>query len=566
MDLLAPSVSELLLQAQEQLDRCDGRNARLLANRVLTLARSTEDGGTQARALAILAVCGRMEDRYPEGLAAGLTAVELSRAAGDLATEACARSSVARILLVTGETEEAVKESHRALAVADSSGDLAARMKALTTIGTVCWSINNFDLSLAYCERAAETARMIGDKVAGGALMDTMACVYVGYAEAARADGDAAGAIEMYTRAAELSRKAMLAARSNGHRRYESTALANLAESLAAVGQEQEALRLLESWQTDPELDTAYTITHHLDTRGGICMSLGRYEQAAELFAAALAAAEGKHAQMCYHEHLAEAYERSGDLARALENYKAFHALFEQIVSESAQRSARVAAVRWETAEAKSAAEQERVRAETLSNTNRELIRRTEDLLQQSHEDPLTGLANRRAMERSLEAGLGSRTIALLDVDHFKHVNDTFSHLVGDEVLRQLGRILTEGCGAGDEAVRYGGEEFAILFHGLDEQAGWVAGERVRLAVEGFDWGSLAPGLVVTVSVGVAHGAEAGSMAEVLALADQRLYTAKRSGRNRVIHAAGPASSAVVGAPRAPRGTGFEELFESRLG
>jgi diguanylate cyclase (GGDEF)-like protein len=533
----APTASELLIQAQEHVDRSDPRTARTLATRVLTLRRSGGDRRIRAWALTIVAVCDRMEDRYPESMAAGLAAIELCRETGDLAIEARARSAVARVLLAVGETDEAVKESHLALDAAESSGDLTSCMTALTTLGTVCISANHFELALAYCQRASETARMIGDEAAAGALMDTAACAYLGQAAAARASGYVAGAAALSRRATELSRKAMLVARRHGHRRYEATALANLAEGLAALGEEEEALRLLESWQTDPDLDTAYTITHHLDTRGVICLALGRYRQATELFAAALASAEGKNAAMSYHEHLADAYERSGDPARALAHYKDFHTLFKQIVSEAAQRSASVAAVRWETVQAKALAEQERVRAEALSDTNIELSRRAEDLWQQSHVDPLTGLANRRAMDQLLEAGTGSRTIALLDVDHFKRVNDTFSHLVGDEVLRRLGRILQECCRAGDAAVRYGGEEFAILLPDMGEQAARTAAERLRVAVETFDWQAVAEGLAVTVSIGVAHGTEAASVADVLALADRRLYVAKRTGRNRVVHA-----------------------------
>jgi diguanylate cyclase (GGDEF)-like protein len=116
-------------------------------------------------------------------------------------------------------------------------------------------------------------------------------------------------------------------------------------------------------------------------------------------------------------------------------------------------------------------------------------------------------------------------------------VNDTFSHLVGDEVLRLLGRILRATCRAEDTPVRYGGEEFAILLHHVDEPAARAAAERVRVAVERHDWNAVAEGLAVTVSIGVAHGTEAASVAEVLGLADRRLYTAKRSGRNRVVHA-----------------------------
>jgi diguanylate cyclase (GGDEF)-like protein len=341
---------------------------------------------------------------------------------------------------------------------------------------------------------------------------------------------------ELYRRATDLSREAMLVARRNGHRRFEATALANLAEGLAALGQEEEGLRLLESWQTDRELDTAYTITHHLDTRGTICVSLGRYEDAARFFSEALALAESKSAAMDYHQHLADAYELSGDSVRALEHYKAFHTLYVQVASESAQRGARVTAVRWETVQAQARAEQEWARAEALTSTNLELSRQTEDLLQQSREDPLTGLSNRRAMERLLEAGLGGRSIAMLDVDHFKQVNDKYSHLVGDAVLRRLGLILRATCRAGDVAIRYGGEEFAILLQPVDDDSVRAAAERVRKAVEEFDWETIGAGLSITVSVGVAAGSEAGTPAEALAIADRRLYRAKRTGRNRVVH------------------------------
>jgi diguanylate cyclase (GGDEF)-like protein len=364
--------------------------------------------------------------------------------------------------------------------------------------------------------------------------MDTTACVYVGQGDAARERGDQSTATGLYTRAAELSRQAMLIAQGNGNRRFEATALANLAEELAALGREEEGLRLLESWTIDPELDTAYTITHHLDTRGRICLALGRYDQAAQCFTEALAQAEGKSTAMVYHEHLAKIYERNGDPARALEHYKAFHALYVQVASESAQRGARVTAVRWETAQATARAEQERARAEALSSTNLELSRQTEDLLQQSREDPLTGLANRRAMERLLEAGLGNRSVAMIDVDHFKLVNDKYSHLVGDAVLRELGKILRASCRAGDTAIRYGGEEFALLLHLVDEEDIRATAERVRAAVEGHDWAAIAPELSITVSIGVASGADAETVAEVLEIADKRLYRAKEAGRNRV--------------------------------
>ena len=81
-------------------------------------------------------------------------------------------------------------------------------------------------------------------------------------------------------------------AREHGHRRNEACALANYAEALGAAGFPDKALSLLETWQIDPARDAAYTITHHLDTRGGICLALGRFDEAASLFSQALEVAE----------------------------------------------------------------------------------------------------------------------------------------------------------------------------------------------------------------------------------------------------------------------------------
>jgi diguanylate cyclase (GGDEF)-like protein len=118
-----------------------------------------------------------------------------------------------------------------------------------------------------------------------------------------------------------------------------------------------------------------------------------------------------------------------------------------------------------------------------------------------------------------------------VDVDQFKLVNDHFSHAVGDEVLRRLAVILRAHCRVNDVLVRYGGDEFVILVFGGGLAAEEVA-ERLHHAVRHAPWGQVAPGLAVTVSVGVgrpvpAHGA--------IAAADSALYAAKRAGRDRVV-------------------------------
>jgi diguanylate cyclase (GGDEF)-like protein len=510
------TAATLILRARERISRSDPMAAKDLALQAEHLARDDDDRAAQAEALAVVAMCWRLRDEYDQAFPAALRAAELSRDLDEPAVQARSRSEVARVLQATGETSEALQESLAALELAEASGDLDAFVVVLTTVANVYLALQQFDLAIQMCERAAETARLIGDEIANAALLDTAACALIGVAYKARAEGDEKAAVEAALAAAERSRTAMLIARRCGHRRNEAAAVANLAEELAFAGYSERALALLESWPTDPERDSRYTLTHHLDTRGCILMAMGRFDEAIEFFTRALDLAESKGAAMMSCEHLAEAQEGNGDVTGALASYKQFHLLYVQVASEAAQRNARVAAVRMETEQAKGQAEQQRQRADGL--------------LRMSLEDPLTGLANRRRLDDLLSTDAGSYAVALIDVDHFKRVNDQFSHQVGDEVLRQLAVLLRAGCRAADVAARYGGEEFAVLFHGLSGPEAAAAAERIRRTVETYAWETIAKGLSVTVSAGVAAGG-------LLPVADKRLYAAKHAGRNRVIGA-----------------------------
>jgi diguanylate cyclase (GGDEF)-like protein len=503
--------AQLIRRSRERLAVSDPEGARELAT------AAAGDPAARAEALSIIAMCRRLRDEYPEALAAAQEAAELARADADPAIEGRARSEVARVLLSTGETSEALEESTAALALTEASGDLEAVIPVLATVANVYLVMQQFDLVVQLCERGAEMARLVGDELAQGVMLDTGACAVTALAWAARADGDEQAALAIAMDAAERSRAAMHIGRRLGHRRNEAAAVANLAEELAFAGRADEALRLLDSWPIDPARDSTYTITHHLDTRGQIYLALERYDEAVAVFAQALDRAESKSAALTAAEHLAEAYEKNGDLAAALAAHKRFHHLYCQVASETAQRNARVAAVRMETELAKATAEQERLRAEGL--------------LRISLEDPLTGLANRRRLDDELAAGVDGHAIALIDVDHFKRVNDQHSHQVGDDVLRRLAGLLRAGCRSGDIAARYGGEEFAVLLRDTTDAEAAEAAERIRRTVEEFPWSTVAPGLAVTVSIGVASGPE------LLALADLRLYQAKNDGRNRVVGA-----------------------------
>jgi diguanylate cyclase (GGDEF)-like protein len=163
---------------------------------------------------------------------------------------------------------------------------------------------------------------------------------------------------------------------------------------------------------------------------------------------------------------------------------------------------------------------------------------------EQSIRDSLTASYNRRYLDqRLLEAGSRDEfAVALVDLDLFKRVNDTYGHLVGDRVLQQVVELLQVGLPDEAFCARYGGEEFVLMLPGLESAAAWAVAEAARARVEQFPWTTIVRGLHVTVSIGVAHESGASGLTspeQQLRLADGLLYTAKQSGRNSVAYRVG---------------------------
>jgi two-component system, cell cycle response regulator len=183
-----------------------------------------------------------------------------------------------------------------------------------------------------------------------------------------------------------------------------------------------------------------------------------------------------------------------------------------------------------------------------------ELAEANSRLAQLAVTDGLTGLYNHRhfherlslEVERSQRSGL-PLSLLMLDVDHFKQFNDQFGHPAGDEVLRQLARVLADTRRANDVVARYGGEEFAVILVDTAKFTAAKVAERIRERVAGHDFTEAAQRAGrIGVSIGVATFPDDGSDAEALVrAADAALYTAKRAGRNRVVLA----SEALVATP-----------------
>ena len=244
-------------------------------------------------------------------------------------------------------------------------------------------------------------------------------------------------------------------------------------------------------------------------------------------------------------DELIATQEAAADLSGALASFRRYHELTLQARDQSAEQRGQVLHARLELERAQHKAEIERLRAEQLTLRNEELAR-------QAHMDALTGLPNRRGLDAALAHRIGEEraqfACVLADIDHFKRINDRYSHLVGDEVLRRVGALMREVVRDGDVAARYGGEEFALLLDRVDGRQAVEVCERLRQVIAAQPWEQIVGGLAVTISLGVAMRQAGDSGEALLGRADGCLYAAKAAGRDRVVaEAVARAAPQVVG-------------------
>jgi diguanylate cyclase (GGDEF)-like protein len=234
-------------------------------------------------------------------------------------------------------------------------------------------------------------------------------------------------------------------------------------------------------------------------------------------------------------EQQAALYAATGRFREAYAEHCAFHAETTALHSTQRDARARVLQAVFEATEARRASEHFR---------------------EMAHRDALTGLHNRRYVNERLPALIGEAaaahtpiSLAIVDLDHFKRVNDTLSHSTGDTVLQHVAELLEEAATGPAVAARMGGEEFLLIFPGVDAAEAAARCERLRLRIRAYAWEPVTGTLPVTTSIGVTTVADGRTTpSAMLSQADRNLYAAKRGGRDRVVVDTGPAAG--VPAPR----------------
>jgi diguanylate cyclase (GGDEF)-like protein len=514
----------------------DGAEAQLkYALEVLETA-----GETRGRADVInsLGTVHRRAGRQQEAMRLHLAALELYRASGDRSGEALAIGSVGSVYHLLGDFGRALEHHQASLALREELGDEAGIAYSLMNIAIIHGMMGEPERVIEY------TTRALRMRVGSDSRAVCVCLVNLGNAYADLGDDE---------RALEYLERASAQLASLDNHGDEASCQGDVGRIHERRGDDARALACYQRSRALLERSGALIyLPETLMRLGSLRVRMGEVDAGLADLHAALASAEAQGARQyvhAAHEALAAAYEALGDMARALEHHRAFHAVWREVYGSETNLRIQHAVVRAEVQQTQREAEILREKNEALTRADEEKARlldrlreQAAELERQTREDALTGVANRRALDAQLAAEWEravrfgrAMTVAMVDVDHFKAVNDRFSHAVGDEVLRTVARILRENTRGVDVVARYGGEEFClILVETRSDEAARLC-DRLRGLIAEYDWVSIRPGLSLTVSIGVAglhEGADAPDA--LLAAADVRLYAAKHAGRNRV--------------------------------
>jgi diguanylate cyclase (GGDEF)-like protein len=236
-----------------------------------------------------------------------------------------------------------------------------------------------------------------------------------------------------------------------------------------------------------------------------------------------------------------EIAKQTQSFAMALEALETHNDILERIRAGDAERQLQLFTLERDFEKAVTDAEIHRLKNVELARVLTELEGKTAQLEQLLQKDVLTGVHTRRFLEEALalewdaaQRDQRALSVALLDIDNFKMVNDQFSHRIGDQVLFTIGDLMRQVTGTRAIAARYGGEEFVLALPETPLPQAVAICEHLRWSIECYPWQELHPELRITASIGISADAHVEHFEKLLDLADQEMYRAKRLGKNRV--------------------------------
>lgn len=437
-----------------------------------------------------------------------------------------------RTLLLVGDRVHALRVLHDGIALAAAIGAKAQQAKLLGNLGFLHGD-HNAEAYAHYTRQTLDLAREIGDD-----RVETQAMCNL---------GGALTQLGQYEDAQTLLVTALGRAEAAAMGETVALAQAGLGGVLCSTGRLDEGLGLYQlSHSYFEAARNTFQITRQRLIIGRHLQQSGRLDEATLWLERCTAADDGVRFRVMIqqaHELLSAIAEANGDCHGALAALRRAQQVGESLVEARVQEQVRLLEVQVAAAEAAREVETERRQNAALREALDEQARLRDELERQMRTDPLTGVSNRRRLTELVEheIAVGRRCcrpigLILVDVDHFKAVNDAHGHLVGDAVLVEVARRLTRTVRDHDCVARWGGEEFCVALFGSDQAGAINVARRLVAAVSSPQINTTAGSIAVTISAGVSfyHERDVG-IATMLSRADAALYEAKRTGRNRVV-------------------------------
>ena len=513
----------LLLELATELLDSDVSRAARHAEEAISLARARGDRVAEGAALHKSGQCLLRQGEYPRLLEVQASAIDLFTELGDRRAVAQSKNLLASGLTSLSDFRTALEHYESALADYIALDDAGGQAMVLSNLGHVYEHLGDHATALELKQRGLVLREQVGPLRNIAMELNNVAHAHVNVAAAHAEHGERELCDRSCAEALQLLDRAEGVARQSGSRRTGFFCLGTRVEVLLVQHRFEDALALLRHELPDALDFGDVTIVALIYAAEGECLfRLGRHEEALAPLKEAIARLEqmgmrSEQARVLRIE--SDAQEALGRVDAALRSLRTATAIARSIRAEEIERQTRAIA-------AQRRIEQSRLEAERYRKL--------------ALEDGLTGLMNRRSVDAAIgaimqDARRGNWWIALCDIDHFKSINDRFSHAVGDQVLVRVGAILRAHCRADDIAGRYGGEEFVFALRAGGAADAVAVCERLRAAVESEDWSSIHAELRVTLSLGLAGAAAHTDAASLFAAADARLYEAKRGGRNRVV-------------------------------
>ena len=467
-----------------------------------------------------------------------IEALELFTTLNNTRQMAACQNEMGSAYLSLGDCADALEYFEASLSTSEVLNSQKGRQVNLMCIAQAQRQLGQLDQALEYARRSLNLIPDFGDTPEASEVQSFIGEVQTLIGRRILENGAVQEATKTFETALESLSDALEHAIKLANPEYQATALTGLVGVLTDLERYDTASRFgQDALKIASKLENPAARARTLVAIGRLRLRSDKPNQALESFKQALEVFEtlGQREEAAQaHRELASTYKHLEQFALALNHFERFYELDAQIRSQGAERRAQALTVKVDLERAHFEAELHRVRASELSTLN-ELLER------QTREDGLTGLSNRRHLEEFMRKAFSEAqqdssalSVILLDIDHFKAVNDRFSHATGDKVLQAVAALMREHINPDELAGRFGGEEFVLVLHASPKES-YERAEKLRLVIQNHDWANIEAGLEVTLSLGWCAQTNLENHERMLSNADAMLYAAKRAGRNRVM-------------------------------